>query len=46
MEFFLSYLCEKSQRVVGALSSHLSDQVLGAVLKQLFFNGVPALQSG
>ncbi len=39
-----SYLCEESQGVVSTLGSHLSDQVLGAVLQQLLFNGVPTLQ--
>lgn len=41
-----SYLCEESQGVVSTLGSHLSDQVLGAVLQQLLFNGVPTLQPG
>lgn len=45
---FLSstYLCEESQGVVSTLGGHLSDQVLGAVLQQLLFNGVPTLQPG
>lgn len=41
-----SYLCEESQGVVGALGSHLSDQVLGAIFQQLLLNGVPTLQPG
>ena len=39
-----SYLCEESQGIVSTLGSHLSDQVLGAILQQLLFNGVPTLQ--
>ena len=40
----LVHLCEEGQGVVGALSGHLSDEVLGAVLQQLLLYRVPALQ--
>ena len=42
----MSYLCEEGQGVVGALGSHLSDQIFGAVLQKLLLYGVPALQPG